>query len=183
MKYVPLLLTTIRLSLAPLLLVLAVWNPIQAAFLIILLLGLLTDIYDGVIARRLGVVTPALRTYDSLTDVTFYLAVCGAAEILHPRLIIDHALSLGIFLLSELGCNLLSLIRFKATPATHSYAAKFFGLTLYIGFSMILGFNLVSPTFTIITGIGTAVNLEIILILLLAQERPVDVKSVFMLNR
>jgi phosphatidylglycerophosphate synthase len=38
---------------------------------ILVLLALLSDVYDGILARRWGVETPALRVWDSIADTVF----------------------------------------------------------------------------------------------------------------
>ena len=183
MHAIPILLTSLRLALAPLVVALACWHPSPAAFIVILVVGLLSDVFDGVIARRLGIATPALRTYDSLTDVAFYAAVLVATCVLHGHAVADAAPLLVFFLATELTCNAVSLARFGALPATHSYAAKGLGLVFFTGFALILGWGLTTPTFLIMMLAGVAVNAEILLILVLARTRPVDVKSVFHLRR
>ncbi len=183
MHAIPVLLTSLRLALAPVVVALACWHPLPAAFVAILVIALLSDIFDGVIARRLGIATPALRTYDSLTDVTFYAAVLVATCVLHGHAVANAAMPLAFFLATELACNVVSLVRFGAMPATHSYAAKGLGLVFFSGFALILGWGLTTPWFLIMMLAGVAVNAEILLILVLARTRPVDVKSVFHLQR
>ena len=183
MHAIPVLLTSLRLGLAPVLVALACWHPMPAAFVTILVVGLLSDIFDGVIARRLGIATPALRTYDSLTDVAFYAAVLVATWVLHGRALADQIPELALFLATEVACNAVSLVRFGTLPATHSYAAKGLGLVFFTGFALILGWGVVMPTFLVLMLAGVGVNAEILLILLFARTRPVDVKSVFHVNR
>ena len=42
----------------------------------IVVIALVDDIYDGVMARRWDCDTPAMRMSDSLADTVFYLGVC-----------------------------------------------------------------------------------------------------------
>ncbi|HEY8616834.1 CDP-alcohol phosphatidyltransferase family protein [Phenylobacterium sp.] len=68
---VPRLLIWFRLAagLAMLALAAAFDHEARAAAVVLLGLGVLSDIFDGVIARRLGVATAELRTFDSRTDL------------------------------------------------------------------------------------------------------------------
>ena len=144
MHAIPVLLTSLRLALAPLVVVLAYWHPSPTAFVAILLIALLSDIFDGVTARGLGVATPALRTYDSLTDVAFYTAVLLVSCVLHGRRWLTVS-PCCLFLTTEVTCHAVSLVRFGTPPATHSYAAKGLGLVFFTGFALILGWGLTTP--------------------------------------
>jgi hypothetical protein len=58
---VPLSLTALRALLAPVIVTLALLDPDPRAFGICLALGFLSDVFDGIVARKLGIATPALR--------------------------------------------------------------------------------------------------------------------------
>jgi phosphatidylglycerophosphate synthase len=51
------------------------------------LLALLSDVYDGILARRWGGETPALRVSDSIADSIFYGSVVDALWIREPQVI------------------------------------------------------------------------------------------------
>src|SRR5689334_7950566 len=51
----------------------------------ILCAGFLSAIFDGVIARRMGTATAALRRADTLVDTLFYAAAAVALSIAVPR--------------------------------------------------------------------------------------------------
>lgn len=56
---VPLSLTVLRALLAPLIVTLALLDPDPRAFGVCLALGFLSDVFDGIVARKLGIATPA----------------------------------------------------------------------------------------------------------------------------
>ena len=64
----PLFLVVLRATLAPVVVLLALYQPSGAAFAACLVAALVSDYFDGVIARRLGVATPDLRRMDSAGD-------------------------------------------------------------------------------------------------------------------
>lgn len=68
-----------RLLLGPIALACALTNVPRWIYLPILVAGTLSDIYDGILARSFGVATPALRRYDSVTDVIYYLFILAVA--------------------------------------------------------------------------------------------------------
>jgi CDP-diacylglycerol--glycerol-3-phosphate 3-phosphatidyltransferase len=65
MKKLPYILIAARFLLAPIIIALAYFKGTESAFLIVTLmyLGLLTDIFDGIIARKVGVSSEKLRDW------------------------------------------------------------------------------------------------------------------------
>ena len=183
MQRLPLVLTTLRLVLGPL----AIWAAMQPVhrlwFLPILLGGLFTDFFDGVLARHLGVSTPSLRRYDSSTDVVFWLSILGAAQLVSSDLLAGYWGWIAVLLGAEVACIAISLVRFRRMPATHSYAAKFYGLTLATTFCAIIAFHGPGWTVPVLITVGLLANTEVILILCLACTAPVDVPSISHLPR
>jgi phosphatidylglycerophosphate synthase len=66
-------------------------GPSPWAFSVCLVMAFLSDVFDGVVARRLGVATTALRRMDSAADTTFYVAAAYAAWRLYPDGVARHA--------------------------------------------------------------------------------------------
>src|SRR5262245_36827920 len=99
---IPFGLTTVRLALAPTVAALAIAGRSGWPMVACLLVALFTDIYDGILARRIGVETVALRRYDSATDTIFYLAVLFAAWKLFPDVIRDNAALLAALFALEI---------------------------------------------------------------------------------
>ncbi len=78
LQKIPVLLTGLRALLAPVVVLLSIYAPNPEAFAVCLIAAFVSDIFDGIIARRLNVATPALRRLDSVADTFFYVA-CGYA--------------------------------------------------------------------------------------------------------
>jgi CDP-diacylglycerol--glycerol-3-phosphate 3-phosphatidyltransferase len=179
LRSIPLGLTTLRLFLGPLALVCAWQHWPRILFAPILIIATLSDIYDGILARRLGVATSWLRRYDSITDVIYYLFILYCTWLVRNAAIKSHWLPISLLVVSELATILLSIIRFGVLPATHTYMAKCYGLCLLgccLGF---LAFNAPGWIITVLAVIGVTANSEISVILLMAKVAPVDVKSIF----
>jgi len=181
MKHLPFALTTLRLLLGPAGLLCALDGFSRWFFLPMLVAGTLSDIFDGILARRLGVATPALRRYDSITDVVYYLFILGAAWILCRPIVAQNWLWLALILLSEAGVISVCYAKFKKYPATHSWLAKFYGLCLLGGLIALLVFNAGSWAIIALAAVALVTNSEIIAIHLLMDQSPVDVKSIFAL--
>jgi CDP-diacylglycerol---glycerol-3-phosphate 3-phosphatidyltransferase len=183
MKHLPFALTTLRLLLGPIALFGALNGFPRWIYLPILIAGTLSDIFDGIIARRLGVATPALRRYDSIIDLIYYLFVLGALWILCRAVIVQNWIWLALILISEALAILVCALKFGKYPATHSYLAKFYGLCLLAGLIALLTFNAGSWAVISIAVVAMTANGEIIAIHLLMKQPPVDVKSIFILPR
>jgi CDP-diacylglycerol--glycerol-3-phosphate 3-phosphatidyltransferase len=176
-------LTTLRLLLGPIALVCALTNVPRWIYLPILITATLSDIYDGILARKFGVATPALRRYDSITDVIYYLFILAVAWILCKPVISENRLAIALILLSEATTMLVSFIRFGKYPATHSYLAKFYGLCLLATLVALLVFNASSWIIIALTVVALVTNAEIVVIHLLMKTPPVDVRSIFALPK
>ena len=179
MKHLPFALTTLRLLLGPAALLGALTGIPRPVFLLILVTGTLSDIYDGVLARRLGVATPALRRYDSITDVIYYLFILGTAWILCHEVIVRNWIWIALILASEAAVVGLCYAKFGKYPATHSYLAKFYGLCLLAGLIALLVFDVGRWAIIALALVALITNLEIIAIHLVMNRPPVDVKSIF----
>lgn len=133
MKNLSLLLLIFRLVLGPVLLAAAWDGETGWWFSAGLLAGLLSDIFDGVAARKFGSDHPRLREWDSRADVIFVLCVLISAVLAH-----GDVLSLVVRpLLAVFGLHLLSIvlpwIKFRRVPAFHAYSAKLAGLAMFSG--------------------------------------------------
>lgn len=127
--------------LAPVLAWLA-WNrPSGAAMGACLIAAFLSDIFDGVIARRLGIATPGLRRLDSVADSIFYVAALLAVWHLQPQAITARVPWLAVLGTLELLRYALDLARFRREASYHMWSSKLWGIALFAGFLALLGFG------------------------------------------
>jgi CDP-diacylglycerol--glycerol-3-phosphate 3-phosphatidyltransferase len=178
-RHLPCALTTLRLLLGPTALLLAWTYAPRWIFLPLLITGTLSDIFDGILARRFGVATTALRRYDSVTDLIYYLFILAALWRLCHETVIHNLPAVGLILLTEAAGILVCAVKFGKYPATHSYLAKFYGLCLLGALIALLAFNAGNWAIVSLAIVAAAANGEIILLHLLARRPPVDVPSVF----
>lgn len=137
LKSIPTLLVASRFVLAPVI----AWLLIQhratlAGWLYVA--AVVSDIYDGVIARKLGVSTLRLRLADGCADV--WLVVClgvglwfGYREWVAP-LAWPFGTALGLQIVSWAFC----FARFRKMTSYHSFLAKLTGLVLLLGILALL---------------------------------------------
>ena len=131
-------LTLLRLALAPALVVLARGGAPGLVLAAALVAGFVSDVLDGVVARRAGVVTPFLRRLDSSVDTVFYLGVVYAAWHRHPDALRALALPIGIVIGAEVVNYVLAYAKFRREASYHALSAKLWGLLLFLALLTLL---------------------------------------------
>jgi phosphatidylglycerophosphate synthase len=182
-RYIPFALTSLRLMLGPSALVCAFKNTPRIVYLAILLVGIASDIFDGILARRFGVSTAQLRRYDSVTDAVYYSFILVVAWILCRPVVLASMPAIAVLIFSEAAVIVVSAARFRRYPATHTYLAKFYGLCMLAVLIALLVFDASSWVVWALAIVAVVTNAEIILIHFLADSPPVDVRSVVALRR
>jgi CDP-diacylglycerol--glycerol-3-phosphate 3-phosphatidyltransferase len=92
--------------------------------------GFLSDVYDGILARRWGTETAALRVSDTVADTLFYLSVLAAIVVRHWPVLRERIVILGVLLGLEVLRAVFDWIKFRRMSSYHSYAAKLWGILL-----------------------------------------------------
>jgi CDP-diacylglycerol--glycerol-3-phosphate 3-phosphatidyltransferase len=174
---IPFALTATRILLAPVIIVLAIYFPTRIGFGICLVLGFLSDILDGVIARRLGVVTQALRRFDSVADTVFYLAALFAAWYLYPEAIRQHVVALSVLAALEIARYAVDMVKFKREASYHMWSSKLWGVALFVGFFSLLVLGQTGLAVTLAIYIGIVADIEGLAISIALRESRVEVPS------
>lgn len=121
---------SLRLAAAPALFGLAWFGSTGAPFLGLFLLAFLSDVFDGIVARRLGVSTEGLRRADSVADVVLYAAVLASAWLARQAELLALAPALLAMLGAQILAWLVSALRFGRLPSYHTWSSKAWGLAL-----------------------------------------------------
>lgn len=133
-KSVPILVTGLRALLAPVVVLLSLFAPLPQAFAVCLVAAFLSDIFDGVLARNLGIATANLRRLDSVADTLFYAACVFAAWHLYPAAITQHVGSLMVLGILEVMRYGLDFLKFRREASYHMWSSKVWGVALFAGF-------------------------------------------------
>ena len=174
----PLALTALRALLGPVLVLLALYRPSPAAFGLCLVLAFLSDVFDGILARRLNVATPGLRRLDSLADTAFYLSASFAAWHLHPDALREHLGALAVLAALELARYAYDLLKFRREASYHMWSSKCWGIALFVGFFGLLVFGQGGWPVALAVYVGIAADLEGLAISALLPAWRSDVASV-----
>ena len=142
-----------------------------------LTVGLFSDVFDGIIARRLNVSTIGLRRLDSTIDQIFFLCIVIATYLQRPTFFSAHLIALGLLMASEALIYVVSFWKFKREVATHSIGAKFWTLSL---FATLVDVTLKGDStilFQICFWFGIITRIEIVAILAILRDWTSDVPS------
>lgn len=181
MKNIPYILIATRFLFAPIIFSLAYFYGEKSQFIILALMfaGLLTDIFDGIIARKVGVSSEKLRRLDSQVDLVFWLSIGFASYYLNSDLIKSEWKSVLLILIMEALCYIVSWIKFGKETCTHAWLSKFWGLSLLLAFTYLIGFQEAGWSFNLTVILGFISHLDVILIILILPKWQYDVPSSF----
>lgn len=124
---------------APLLLWDGIDGVISSWFLPLFIAAFLSDIFDGMIARRLGVSTARIRKADGIVDTAFYLASISAAVFVFKDNLLVFVLPLLLLVAGQVSLQVLSRRKFGRGTSFHGWSAKLFGLTMAIALICLFG--------------------------------------------
>ena len=185
MNKIPFLLIYSRILIGIIIGLLAIYKADNYSIWIVVLmsLGLITDIFDGIIARKLNISTEKLRILDSNVDQFFWLTIIASIFYLNIDFVKENIHWIGIVIILEFLCYLVSYLKFKKSIATHSLQAKFWTLTL-LGFLIDLTINSTSQIpFLVCIILGITSRIEIILIIIKLKKWTTDVPSILVVSK
>jgi len=141
--------------------------------------GFLSDVYDGILARRWKTDTDALRLADSAVDIVFYLGILTAVVERHWPSLREHAWLLAAVVCFEAGCKAFEWLKFGRMASYHTYSAKLWGILLAAAAFSLLCFNQASWILTTALAWGIVCDLEQLVMSFVLPKWTRDVKTVF----
>ncbi len=126
-KMIPWMMAAGRAALGPVMIAGAAcgWNGVALAGMVVA--ALLSDIFDGVLARRWQCDTAGVRLFDSMADTVFYLCTGIALWIAHAPVLRAAKLPLIALLGVEVFKFAFDFAKFGKPSSYHSYLAKCWG--------------------------------------------------------
>ena len=160
LHHIPGTLVLSRLLAAPVLLWAALTGQSRFWLIGILVYVFLSDVFDGVIARRLQVVTARLRVADSWADTLFYVCVALAVWRLHRALLGPFLIPL-LIVMGLMSVNwAVAMLKFRRAMSFHAYSSKLWGLSLFAASVSLLGFSHAGGFLWAVIAVGIAGHLE-----------------------
>jgi phosphatidylglycerophosphate synthase len=181
LSIIPWLLIGFRAACAPALIYIAIQHgPAQAAlFVTLLILALLSDVFDGIIARYGSGQTEALRRWDSQVDTAFWLAAAAGIWLMHPGSFSATWQVFALIISMQALCYVVSLLKFGKENCTHAWLSKFWAVTLLIAFSRLALTGKPDGWLNLAVVSGFIAHLDVIAITLLLPQWRHDVPSCY----
>jgi phosphatidylglycerophosphate synthase len=131
-RYIPWMMAAVRAVLGPVLIAgtACSWNGVTLAGIVVA--ALVSDIYDGVLARRWHCDTAGVRLFDSMADTVFYLCTAVALWIGQLQLWRSYGRLLVALMTLEAVRFAFDFAKFGKPASYHSYLAKAWGLVMAI---------------------------------------------------
>jgi phosphatidylglycerophosphate synthase len=176
-KWIPWMMVAVRAALGPVVMLgeRCRWNGIALA--VIVLGALLSDIFDGVLARRWKTDTAALRLSDSMADTVFYLCVAAGIALDMPA--VWQECRGGVLVV--LGCEALrfalDFVKYGKPASYHSYLAKMWGLVLATAVIVTFATQRVSMWMSAAVVLGVLSNAESLAMSIVLPEWRRDIKT------
>jgi phosphatidylglycerophosphate synthase len=177
-KAIPFSLVIFRLLLAPVMIVWT-WQIHKSGWFLLTCLwaGMISDIFDGIIARSLGVADDRLRKWDAQADVFFWLAAGVCIWILNGQLLHKHLYWIISLFVLEPVSDLINFIKFRKSGCAHNWLSKLWGIILVITFSLLLAGEEPVLLFRICLFVGLLSQLDRIIISSLLPKPECDIPS------
>ena len=161
-------------------------EPLSLPFFIVYGVCGLSDAFDGLVARKLGVQSSFGSALDSLSDLLFYGVMAAKLFPTFQRLLLPYqwaiiAVPTALHFIAYIICA----IKFNRFSAIHTYANKALGLLVYaFPFFFIGEIPLLWTIYMIVGGvIALYGSIEINLIHIIAKKYDTRNKSIFLLRR
>jgi CDP-diacylglycerol--glycerol-3-phosphate 3-phosphatidyltransferase len=139
-------------------------------------LAIVSDIYDGKLARRWGVATERLRRADSLCDDIYAFSSLACFWIAEPQIIADHAVGLIVLIAIDFVRTPLDWFLFGKRASYHATSTRVFGLSLIPVGVLIMMHGEVYFVLWLSLAIGLLAELEGVAMSLVLPEWTHDVK-------
>jgi CDP-diacylglycerol--glycerol-3-phosphate 3-phosphatidyltransferase len=142
LRHVPNALSAARMLAVPVLLALA-FAGLETAFTWVLIPALLSDVFDGLIARVFALESRLGAMLDSVADSLLLFVSLYGIWVFHAEVLREHAwlcgVAVGLWVLEDL----LALLRYRRLSSFHTYLSKIVAnlLGLFIGWLFLFGFE------------------------------------------
>lgn len=176
-RLLPISLTVLRAVLAPLLLVIAYRGGSHLGFALCLLAAFLSDVFDGILARRLGVATSRLRRLDSAADTLFYMCALYCVWHLHGGALLSRIGALLVLAALEGLRYAFDWLKFRREASYHMWSSKLWGVALFVAFFLLLAFGFDSVATDAAIYLGILADLEGLAISLTLERWQADIPT------
>lgn len=159
-RWIPWGLVGLRLALAPISVALVWTDAPRWVWLLQFALAILSDVYDGKLARRWGVASPGLRRADSIVDDVYGFACLACFWLAEPDVLRPYLWAIGALVTLDLLRTPLDWWRFGKRASYHAWSMRTFGASLLVLGLLLMGTGDDHGFLPIALGIGLFAELE-----------------------
>lgn len=141
--------------------------------------AIISDIFDGIIARRLKISTIILRQLDTKIDTIFWFSCLFYLCITHQAFLRSHLVHLFILVFSEIFIIVYGKIKFNERISYHTILSKLWALCLLWFFIDITLGGSGRISFAVSFWYGLFVQIEILLIASILKQNQTDIPFLF----
>lgn len=181
-RYVPNLLTVLRLLAVPVLAVLATSGQ-ETAFTWLLIAALLSDVADGWVARTFSLESRIGAQLDSLADSALMFVAVYGIWVFHRDVMTGHAIACSIAVGLWTLENLLALLRYGRLSSFHTYLSKLAGNVLGVFIGILFVFRFEPWLFYLAIGATVLASVEELALLAVLREWRADVQGLWWVLR
>ena len=176
----PVFLIAVRFALGPGMMVLSFFFSPRGALLVTCIgLALLSDIFDGVLARRWRLDTETLRRWDTRADTFFYICVLCVAMLRYPAAFERRWILLAGLVAVEAVQHIFAAMKYGRHASYHSVLSKIWGLMMATAMCALLGFGLDNWFLDLTLAWGILCNLQGLAMSLMLPTWHKDVSTLF----
>ncbi len=137
-------LSAFRIACVPLLLWIA-WRGNVGAFVAVFALGLVTDVLDGIVARRFGLATEFGARLDQWGDFALWLSLPLAAWWLWPEILLREWPYIATALVCMVAPTGLAFAKYREVPGYHTWSVKLGSVLMAVSIPLLLLFDVAWP--------------------------------------
>lgn len=177
--YIPWSLIVLRIALTPVAAYMGWIHAIGIPYILLMVIAALSDVYDGVLARKWNVETGRLRQWDSIADTIFFIGVLFGMAFSFPELVRQNMIGIGVILGLEVVRYGFDYAKFRRGASYHARSAKIFGISLLVASLIIMGSGYTAYFLPVAIVIGIISELEGLAMSLILPEWTYNVKHLF----
>jgi phosphatidylglycerophosphate synthase len=142
-------------------------------------LALLSDVFDGVLARRWQLDTAALRRWDTRADTLFYACVLVVVLLRCPAAFEHRWPLITALIAAEIAQHLVAIVKYRRHASYHSILSKLWGLLLAAAMIALLGWGVGNWFLDLAIAWGILCNMQGLAMTLLLPAWRRDVPTLF----
>lgn len=140
--------------------------------------AILSDVFDGIVARYLKISTIEMRQLDTKIDTVFWFSCLFYICVTQSHFLKTHLLKIFILVFSELFIIAFGILKFQERISYHTVFSKFWALLLLWFFIDLVLNSRCHYSFIISFWYGIFVQSEILLIAIILKDNQTDVPGI-----